>query len=402
MSTFDCHPRIPALARLVAVAAIVLSPGALVHADSGGGLEKGSGDSFWQLLVGDRAGMPAGFDQDSWAVTAMQEWGGALYLGASTDPSSSYGCQVWRTTDGLTFTQVVKDGFGDSDNTELPAMAVFQEHLYAGTSNYDYGGDDSGARLWRTADGVTWELVSSPGFGDPHTGHLRSLAVFDGALYVGLGKRYAVPPRYESSVQIWRSNSGQPGSWALVFEEETSPSELYVADALVVFGNQLYCVLADPETWLYPKLRRTTDGTHWEEVPDFDLQCWFDRGESASATVLGDHLYVAIISNLDGGLLCRSRDGVTWEPVPDVLVTKLATFAGALYAGRPYGGVLRSANGLVWEGLGPGEINGAVHAFGSLRGRLYVSSMNPHQGCEVWRLFEPFPPWYHFQSVATQ
>lgn len=206
-------------------------------------------------------------------------------------------------------------------------MAVFGVHLYAGTSNHDYAGGDSGARLWRTPDGVTWELVSSPGFGDRYTGHLRSLAVFDGALYVGLGKRNAAPPLYDYSVEIWRSTTGDAGTWELVFEEETSVTQRYVAEALVVFNDQLYCVLADPESFQYPKLRRTSDGTSWEEIPDFDLQCGFGFGDTATAAVFGQDLYVASVTNLGGGPICRSRDGVTWEPL-DGPVTELAVFRG--------------------------------------------------------------------------
>jgi hypothetical protein len=256
MTSIRRRPRVFGPTLWLAVAAFVSVSGPMSHADPGGAGASVPGGSDWQLVVGEGRGIPAGFDKDGWAVTATQAWNGAVYLGVSAHPS--YGCQIWRTADGVTFTQVAPDGFGNSDNTEVPAMAVFGAHLYAGTSNHDYAGGDSGARLWRTPDGVTWELVSSPGFGDRYTAHLRSLAVFDGALYVGLGKRNAAPPLYEYSVEIWRSPTGQSGTWELVYEEETSVTQRYVAEALVVFNDQLYCVLADPES--FPACSRERPG----------------------------------------------------------------------------------------------------------------------------------------------
>lgn len=344
--------------------------------------QSASDHDSWEIIVGERGPIPSGFDSGSWAVTSTQEFRGALYLGTSTD--SPYGAEVWRTSGGNTFTNVVSSGFGNPDNSEIPAMVEFKGQLYVGTSNYDYQGGDSGARLWRTGDGSAWSLVSTAGFGDPDTGHLRSLAVFNGALYVGLGKRFASAPDDDYSVQIWRSFSGDPGSWERVYEETTSGAVQYVAETLISFNGYLYCVLADPAVWSYPKLRRTADGVLWESVEDFDLQCWFSEGARTTAAVHGSHLYVSS-GTMTGGGLCRTSDGLSWEPLDDVWVSQLHVATGVLYAGQREGGLIASTDGLDWQETGPAEINGSVRAIASHRGELYVGSYNYVEGCELWR-----------------
>jgi hypothetical protein len=93
----------------------------------------------------------------------------------SSDPAGG----VWRNAG--------PPAFGDATNRTVFEMAVFADHLYAGTMN-----PTSGFQVWKTrAEGsppYRWRQVITAG---AHRGPLNqsalSMAVFDGALYVGTG-----------------------------------------------------------------------------------------------------------------------------------------------------------------------------------------------------------------------
>lgn len=63
--------------------------------------------------------------------------GGVSYNGAQyvAVMNKTTGVEVWRTTDGITWTQVNTDGFGDV-NTFAAQLTTFNGYLYAWTSNY--------------------------------------------------------------------------------------------------------------------------------------------------------------------------------------------------------------------------------------------------------------------------
>lgn len=72
---------------------------------------------------------------------------------------------------------VVEDGFGEPNNHAAGAMAVFEQLLYIGASNYE-----NDAQVWRSPDGLSWAQMVSSGFGDPSNHEISALAVFDGHL----------------------------------------------------------------------------------------------------------------------------------------------------------------------------------------------------------------------------
>jgi hypothetical protein len=234
--------------------------------------------------------------------------------------------------------------------------------------------------------------VSTPGFGDATAGHLRSLAEFNGYLYAGLLQTQTIyqPPNYLWRVQIWRSSSGNPGTWSLAYEyaDVTSNYHPEAAEALVEFENQLYCLLA-PWDVGSPRLIRTANGTDWTEVTDFGLQCGGFGYTEASAAVLHGHLYaLSFYSYLEGGPLCRSEDGSVWEPVTlpnGNWVTALDSALGVLYAGHAWAGVAQTIDGLNWDYPGPSELYDPVQALGVFERSLYVGTRDLGGGCEVWR-----------------
>jgi hypothetical protein len=135
-------------------------------------------------------------DPDSFGgfcVTSMAAFKGALYAGIFT---LSPGCSVWRSDDGVNWTQVNRDGFGNNQNTDATTMTVHEGHLYVGTEN-GYGFlSGTGTQVWRT-DGQTadpqyphllrWEKVNpKDGFGyGKGQENTYVMTSFDGSLWVG-------------------------------------------------------------------------------------------------------------------------------------------------------------------------------------------------------------------------
>lgn len=100
--------------------------------------------------------------------------------------------------------QVNTNGFGDPQTGEVTAVEAFNSYLYAGTHNpldpeplYD------GAQIFRSSDGMTWNPVTQPGFGNSHDiapPAILDFVVFKETLYASTGRGNAS--------QIWRSLNG--------------------------------------------------------------------------------------------------------------------------------------------------------------------------------------------------
>jgi hypothetical protein len=111
--------------------------------------------------------------------------------------------QLWRSTDGIKWVQVMGAWSKDPNNTKVESLVIYQGDLYAVTDNLV-----TGAIVWRTQDGKQWEQASQPGFGDPANTSTQwgsGVKVFRGDLYVGTGKMNAVYPE-DITGEIWRLN----------------------------------------------------------------------------------------------------------------------------------------------------------------------------------------------------
>ena len=130
--------------------------------------------------------------------------GGSLEEGIEF--GSFHGAEIYRSSDGVTWEEVVGDapgaamprGFGDS-NIQINAE-VFQDMLYVGTLNF---ADD--AEIWRTSNGINWEPVEQYGF-RRNNHHIYRLWVYDDKLIVGTKNML-------SGGEIWMSETGDPGTF---------------------------------------------------------------------------------------------------------------------------------------------------------------------------------------------
>lgn len=142
-------------------------------------------------------------DNSNYAILSMKVFNGSLYAATGNDMS---GGELWRSSDGLNWTQVNSDGFGSADNTRVVSLETFASNLYVGTWNSATGGE-----IWRTSNGTTWERVMQGGFGNSANTDIGALIVFRHELFVMVGNRATGP-------EVWRSATGDSSSWRKVMD----------------------------------------------------------------------------------------------------------------------------------------------------------------------------------------
>lgn len=150
-----------------------------------------TGARIYRSLSGDsnswRQVAPATPGTDAATITGFAVFGEALYAAVESDGPA----QIWRSTGG-SWTAVMSNGFGSSQTTLTGGMAVFEGNLYAGAGN-----SANGAQLWRTNNGTNWVQVSSSGFGDPNNRKVETVFVFQNQLYITMENA-------QTGIEVWR------------------------------------------------------------------------------------------------------------------------------------------------------------------------------------------------------
>jgi len=155
--------------------------------------------------------------------------------------------QVIGPDAALTYGDDNKAGFDNVHNMAISCFKVFTNsendtHLYAGTINLDWTGPHGRCELWRTTNGEDWDQMVDRGFIDFGAGsnalnvYLWSLEEFNGDLYAGT-YNFLVG----DGCQLYRSDTGNDDDWDKVtLPNGTSPSEDFkdgfVKMIIMVFG----------------------------------------------------------------------------------------------------------------------------------------------------------------------
>jgi hypothetical protein len=124
-------------------------------------------------------------------IRGFVEWRDKVYVSASIPgpiPGLTGGCVVFssETGNGDDWKQVSEIGFGNANNAEIYYITVFNDHLYASTVNYE-----TGFEVWKTdgtenPDGLlVWTQVVKEGFGDTWNQYGMTMKPFGDYLYVG-------------------------------------------------------------------------------------------------------------------------------------------------------------------------------------------------------------------------
>lgn len=286
--------------------------------------------------------MTDGFGESNQGIVSMADFKGHIYTGTQNYAS---GCQIWRSQTGNSgdWDKVVTNGFSDDAGIAIVyLMHEFKGNLYAGTG----GGVGHPMNLWRTRDGVEWLPVTTDGFGNVHNIRLTSMCTFKGYLYIGTSNEV-------EGGEVWRSQTGEPGSWERVASGGLgNPDSIYLYES-TVFKGCLYMTIAvrlgAGEIW------RTADGVNWDRVAAGGFED-LDNNEIRHLIVFEGEIYAGT-RTYDGCEMWKSKDGTTWAKSNQ-------------------------------KGFGDAH-NRYVTSTGVFKGDLYVGTWNQADGCEIWRLDMP-------------
>jgi hypothetical protein len=289
----------------------------------------------WTELIGNYTGyadLPAGFgNHTNCAASKIVEFNDDLYVGTWRSPREG-GCELWRYN-GVSWTQVVgknaqytDSGFGDSNNSGVWSMKVFNGSLYIGTLNANFT-TNGFCQIWRSQDGENWSRVVNRGFRDDGAGeHIWNvyswkMEEFQGELYAGTFNAQIVRPNY-MGCQLWKSPSGDSGTWTKVglpdgntsgFKDGFGESENWGIRELRVLNNKLYvgtAVLAAQdeeglEIWRY-------NGTNWTCIIG-DNSGYYDYRDDGFGDTLNKYAWSMNVSS-DNKLWVGTLNGHPWGP----------------------------------------------------------------------------------------
>ena len=270
------------------------------YTDTGGEIWRSSNGTTWELV------MQGGFgDRYNGEVVRLAVFNNQIYA-TTWSYASTHGAEIWRssTGDSGSWTQVVSNGLGDANNVAGLTMEAFNGALYAGTySNIGPGLD--GADVWRSTDGSTWTAVITNGFGYTGTYAVSSLAAFGGYLYAGTG-RYDLATQSYPGGQIWRcsgaSGCDESADWNVVIADGFGGVARNIS-SLAVFGDRLYAIGSHPDglgVW------RTANGIAWEQVG------FAGFGDSNNASTYWDNATAVFNNRLYIGTTNWANGGEVW------------------------------------------------------------------------------------------
>jgi hypothetical protein len=203
---------------------------------------------------------------------------------------------LYRSQDGLNFEVVVDDGFGDVDNDSFHRFETFRGFFYS-LMRHERTGPP---QIWRTPDGVNWRQVVGPdaatpsGFGVPNTQLFYSARAFKGRLYVGTGNYDGFSLHRSRDGLDWQvigiRGMGTPGDGSRF---QDNPGNLF-AWRFEIFEDQLWLGIFNYQG---ARLWKSENGVQWTEVvgPDGTVAAGF--GEPANFGIrsleeMNDRLYL--------------------------------------------------------------------------------------------------------------
>jgi hypothetical protein len=328
-------------------------------------------------------------------VSALQDFNGYLYAGTFNvvDPLVVFdGARIFRSPDGVTWTAVTQPGFQNPHDSAPPAIldfVVFNTRLYASTGR---GGNP--AQIWRSSNGTAWAPMVTAGFGDPDIHDIAALAVFGGRIYAGASSQV-------SGARIYRSDTGDSGSWNLI----TPPAPTMAGAGVTGFAVFNGALWATVESEGPVQIWRST-GDAWTSV--------MNNGFGDSSTTLtggmaefGGYLYVGAGNTVNGAQLWRTSTGTSWEQMiapafgdqNNQQIEAVFVFQNQLYVSTKNGQtgieIWRSADGAGWEQVnqdGFGDSNNLTtnrsSATVNFVNQLYMGTSNIVDGGELWRTLE--------------
>ena len=241
----------------------------------------------------------------SYAILGMRTFNGYLYV---TTGWGGHVGRVWRY-DGTTWEKVLE--VGDPEPVYgFTSLAVFNNQLYVGASLLNT--DTPGTRIYRSSTGDlnSWQLVVSDGNGNPGSFTITGMQVFGTSLYAAVSN-------YHDGVQVWKTDSGDPGTWNTMIgngfgygNHDTDPG------GFAVFNNELYLGFRDMDpadlTLSTGGKIFKTDGATWSPVVT-DGFGNVNNQKVEGMSVFQNVLYAFTSNPVTGMEIWMTTDGKTWS-----------------------------------------------------------------------------------------
>ncbi len=183
----------------------------------------------WQLRLIDDHGFG---DPDNIGVGRVIAHGDFLYLGTWNTES---GAKMYRSVNGESWDLMGTGPYtGNKNDFVVVSIAGFKGYLYVGTWN-----QEDGAAMFRAkseienAADITWEEITTDGFGNPANTGFTHLEKFKGHLYAGCFN-------YAEGSELWRSETGEPGSWEMVIPKAWATEGNTDTTVMLVLDDYLY------------------------------------------------------------------------------------------------------------------------------------------------------------------
>lgn len=320
-------------------------------------------------------------DTGNMRVSTLDVFDERLYAGTWSRTGSA---EVWRSGDGTTWSDVTPAWVS---TTKVLDGQLFDGALYVGTDG------DAGA-IWRT-DGLSWSAVVSGGFGDTTNEGMGALVVFSDTLY-------ALAENSTSGMEVWRSTTGDVGTWVQVNADGFGAGATQPGIATAVYSDALYVGIRRNDV---AELWRSADGVTWTAVFTDGLG-EPNNSQVTSLVPFEGMLYVGLRNGVTGGQIWHSTDGSSWTrdvtaglgDADNVVANGLYVFSDRLFlvfANWFFGAEVwtKKADGTEWKrstSNGWGDANNSQganqgHAVATFKSALYVGTFNYDDGGEVWR-----------------
>ena len=263
----------------------------------GGQILRSSNGLNWTSVVTQGFGDPTNGEIDRFAVFNNQ-------ICASTESyTTTHGAEIWCSSTGNSgdWTRAATNGFGNANNSYVGALETFNGYLYAGTANWNRTTmTTTGSEVWRTNNGITWTQVSTSGFGTTDNNFIAALKSFNGYLYASPGSLSG------NGAQVWRCQACDNSDWTKVVDNGFGNVGTHRCSTLEVFDGRLYCGVDNDITGM--EVWRTTDGTNWNQVgfAGFGDSNNTGPGWYNSVAVFNNRLYIGTLNSANSGEIWRN------------------------------------------------------------------------------------------------
>ncbi|MCC6694808.1 MAG: hypothetical protein IT365_04160 [Candidatus Hydrogenedentes bacterium] len=340
--------------------AVVDTKGDLVRANYLYAATQGLESELWRSRTGDAGDWEVVFTTGEYgpSIRYFCTHKGKMYLAMAYDTfeQDPHPGELWVSDDGLNFTPVMQDGFGNANNRGVEFVVSFNGWLYAGTKN-----DVEGYEIWKLdgpEGGTDFVKVVDKGATDPVNEIAGTPVIFKDHLYVGSIIFFGFNPQQMQGFKgcdIIRLDTDD--NWDVV----VGPHSTSGYDSGFNYFTNAYCWwMEEHDGWLYAGTWDQGTVLSWilDNIPELIEFVQSAGGDEKAVLQELERLDLLYTGTHAGADIFRTQDGDHWIPVTTTGFDTPGNYGWRTMESTP-------------------------------DGYLYLGSANPVDGLEVWRAKTP-------------